>query len=88
MSSGKLSENTVKGALNCVQACRDDPLEPERYREWYSETYDELKAFTEANVYEEARALAWIMFFAEDPGIRHSAAIKLRGWAAYDDLDV
>lgn len=37
-----LLTSTVRAALNCLEACKTDPAEPERYRRWYAEAYEEL----------------------------------------------
>ena len=44
MKRMELTERTVEAALNCLDACATDEREPERYREWYAQAAEEIRA--------------------------------------------
>jgi hypothetical protein len=43
IDKGTPSPDTLRAALNCLDACATDDREPERYRDWYRESAIELR---------------------------------------------
>lgn len=38
-----IDSSTLQLAMSALQACANDEQEPERYRKWYQDAYEELR---------------------------------------------